>query len=40
MCRGCDAKDFLPTVKPILTNKVNKNQKDTILCENDKFINN
>ena len=36
---GCKAKDFWPTVKPFLTNKGSFIQKDTILLENDKLIN-
>ena len=36
---GCKAKDFWPTVKPFLTNKGSYVQKDTILLENDKLIN-
>ena len=37
--RGCKAKDVWPTVKPFLTNKGSFVQKDTILHENDKLIN-
>ena len=35
---GCKAKDFWPTVKPFSTNKGSYVQKDTILLENDKLI--
>ena len=36
---GCKSKDFWPTVKPFLTNKGSHVQKDTILHENGKPIN-
>ena len=36
---GCKSKDFWPTVKPFLTNKVTEVYKDTILFEDNKLIN-
>ena len=35
---GCNSKDFWSTVKPFLTNKGCKTQKDTVLSENDYLI--
>ena len=36
---GCKSKDFWPTVKPFLTYKSSHVQKDTILHENGKLVN-
>ena len=36
---GCKTKDFWPTVKPFLTNKGTIVNKDTILYENEKLVN-
>lgn len=36
---GCKSNTFWPTIKPFLTNKVTKVNKDTILCENKVLIN-
>jgi len=33
-------KNFWPTIKPFLSNKVAHFSKDIILCENDEIINN
>jgi hypothetical protein len=37
---GCKNKSFWSTIKPFLTNKGSRIQKDTILCEDNSLINN